>query len=124
MVRGLLILLIVLPGIVTGQMLDFSVPEKLSKEVNTEFEEAFPLLSPDGKTLYFTRVLYPGNKGGKFSGSDIWVSSFDEAKSTWTTASNTKGVENDGGNNALVGIDAKGSTMYFMSTDPDKRANG
>jgi hypothetical protein len=124
MVKCWVILLFILPGIATAQMFDFGVPEKLAKEVNTEYEEAFPLLSPDGKTLYFSRVLYPGNKGGKFSGSDIWVSSFDEAKHVWSNASNSKGVENDNGNNALVGMDAKGETIYFMSTDPDKRANG
>lgn len=124
MVRSFLILLILLPEMITAQMLDFSAPEKLSKEVNSEFEESFPLISPDGKTLYFTRALYPGNKGGRFSGSDIWVSTYDEVKQTWTTPGNSNGVENNSGNNALVGMDAKGETIYFMSTNPDKRANG
>ena len=32
------------------------------------------MLSPDGQHLYFTRALYAGNSGGKFSGLDVWFS--------------------------------------------------
>ncbi|HYF67540.1 MAG TPA: hypothetical protein VD884_05355 [Ohtaekwangia sp.] len=124
MVKGFLFLLFTIPAVLYAQVWDFGIPEKLAKNINTEYEEAFPLLTPDGKTLYFTRVLYPGNRGGKFSGADAWVSSFDESRQTWGPASNTKAVENDNGTNAVIGIDAKGQTLYLMNTSANKKASG
>ena len=122
MVR-IVFLLVLIPQVVVGQLWDFSVPEKLSKEINTEYEEAFPLLTPDGKTLYFTRLLYPKNSGGRFSGPDIWVSRV-EANQSWSTPANARDFDNDAGNNAVVGIDNTGQTVYFMNTTAARKANG
>ena len=122
MVRVILFFLCI-PFLSTAQGWDFSTPEKLSAGVNTEYEEAFPLLSPDGKTLYFSRILYPQNQGGKFSGSDIWISSFDQNKKAWQKAA-AGGKLNDRGNNAIVGVSADGNTLYTMSTTGSGKPNG
>lgn len=123
MVRILVFLFLVLPFTVSAQIWDFSVPEKLPANINTEYEEAFPLLSPDGKTLYFSRMLYPQNQGGKFSGSDIWVSSQQNDRKIWSKASSVTTL-NDRGNNAVVGIHASGQTLYILKTTGAEKPDG
>jgi OmpA-OmpF porin, OOP family len=48
--------------------------EQLDKNVNSEASELNPLLSPDGKTLYFSRKNHPDNVGGVKDTEDIWYS--------------------------------------------------
>jgi outer membrane protein OmpA-like peptidoglycan-associated protein len=75
---------------------DISIPELLSKgliverldeSVNSEFSELNPLLSPDGKTLYFSRRNHPENIGGVKDKEDIWYSELNE-DGTWSLAQN------------------------------------
>jgi outer membrane protein OmpA-like peptidoglycan-associated protein len=63
------------------------VVERLDENVNSEFSEYNPLLSPDGKTLYFSRKNHPGNIGGKEDPEDIWYSELDQ-NGKWTIAKN------------------------------------
>jgi outer membrane protein OmpA-like peptidoglycan-associated protein len=48
--------------------------ERLDKNVNSEYNDFNALLSPDGKTLYFSRQNHPGNVGGIKDKEDIWYS--------------------------------------------------
>jgi OmpA-OmpF porin, OOP family len=48
--------------------------EQLDKNVNSDASELNPLLSPDGKTLYFSRKNHPDNVGGVKDTEDIWYS--------------------------------------------------
>lgn len=50
------------------------VVERLDTNVNSDFSELNPLLSPDGKTLYFSRKNHPENVGGVNDKEDIWYS--------------------------------------------------
>jgi len=63
--------------------------EQLDKNVNSEYNEMNPLLSPDGKTLYFSRQNHPGNKGGTKDKEDIWYSELDST-GHWQLAKNMK----------------------------------
>lgn len=63
------------------------VIEALDKNVNSEYSELNPLLSPDGKTLYFSRKNHPGNMGGVNDKEDIWYSELDSA-GHWEIAKN------------------------------------
>lgn len=47
---------------------------KLNKEVNTFYHDAAPILSVDGKKLYFFIHNHPENTFGKEGSDDIWVS--------------------------------------------------
>ncbi len=85
-----------------SQSREFMVPEKLSARVNTEYEEMMPLVSPDGGTLYFARFFSPENTGGKYTGSDIWMSSYDANAGDWGKARNA-GLFNSKDNSAVVG---------------------
>jgi OmpA-OmpF porin, OOP family len=61
--------------------------EALDKNVNSEYSELNPLLSPDGKTLYFSRKNHPGNMGGVNDKEDIWYSELDST-GHWEIAKN------------------------------------
>lgn len=51
---------------------------KLNKEVNTYYHDAAPIISFDGKKLYFFIHNHPQNTFGKEGSDDIWVSSLGE----------------------------------------------
>ena len=63
------------------------VIEHLDENVNSEYSEYNPLLSPDGKTLYFSRKNHPENIGGEKDKEDIWFSELDE-NGKWMLAKN------------------------------------
>lgn len=72
--------------------------ERLSENVNSTYKEYKPLLSPDGKTLYFSRRNHPENVGGEDDPEDIWYSELDE-NGEWKLAQNMgEGLNNDGPN--------------------------
>ena len=58
---------------------------KLNKEVNTHYHEAAPVISQDGKKLYFFVHNHPENNYGKEGSDDIWVSTLNE-KGEWGAA--------------------------------------
>lgn len=63
------------------------VTEVLDKNVNSDVNELNPILSPDGKTLYFSRSNHPDNSGGKKDKEDIWYSELG-ADGKWQLAKN------------------------------------
>jgi OmpA-OmpF porin, OOP family len=63
------------------------ITERLDENVNSEFTELNPILTPDGKTLYFSRKNHPGNVGGVNDKEDIWYSELG-ADGKWTLAKN------------------------------------
>jgi outer membrane protein OmpA-like peptidoglycan-associated protein len=70
------------------------VTEVLDKNVNSDVNELNPILSPDGKTLYFSRSNHPDNKGGTKDKEDIWYSELgDDGK--WQLAKNMSQFNND-----------------------------
>lgn len=61
--------------------------ERLDKNVNSDFQELNPLLTPDGKIMYFSRRNHPENVGGINDHEDIWYSELDSMH-RWTMAKN------------------------------------
>lgn len=101
----------------------FGQVEKLPATVNTAAEEAMPLLSPDGRTLYFTRFMDENNVGGKYTGQDVWVSKFDGTR--WSKADNRNHLLNKNkNNNAVVGISADGQTLYLLNASSNRKVKG
>lgn len=111
------------PVLTMGQVLQFSPPQKLSTAVNSDYEESMPMLSPDRVTLFFTRFLSPKNKGGQYSGTDVWISRYDVTKVDWAKADNER-IENTAGNNAVIGISGKGDRVYLQNTMASRDVNG
>ena len=86
--------------------------ESLDKNVNSEYDELHPVLSPDGKTLYFSRRNHPGNVGGVNDKEDIWYSELD-ASGQWQLAQNMGPKFNNAGPNFINSI---------QSVTPDGRS--
>ena len=64
------------------------VSARLSSNVNSIYPEMGPLVSPDGKTLYFSRRDDPTDVGGKRDQEDIWYSKWDTVANNWALAVN------------------------------------
>jgi len=123
MVKILLFIICVLPATAFGQEWDFGVAEKISDNVNSNCDEVLPLLSPDGKWLFFTRALCDQNRGGKYTGTDIWSSRLDASGREWGKANNDPNL-NDRGNSAAVGVGERGDMLYMLRTSSTKRPQG
>jgi hypothetical protein len=106
MVRYLLVVFLLFSLTASGQDKDYGLAEKLPAGINSECDEVFPLLSPDGQTLFFTRVQCDQNEGGRFTGTDIW-SSRSNGANVWGLATNEVAL-NDRDNSTIVGISEKG----------------
>ncbi|MEJ0055157.1 MAG: OmpA family protein [Bacteroidota bacterium] len=79
------------------------ITEKLDKNVNSDYSELNPLLSPDGKTLYFSRKNHPDNMGGVNDKEDIWYSELGQ-DGKWTLAKNMGPQFNNEGPNFVNAI--------------------
>ena len=91
--------------------------EVLDNNINTEYKELNPLLSPDGKTLYFSRQNHPQNIGGVKDKEDIWYSELDSA-GRWQLAQNLGVLNNEGPNfiNTIKAVtpDGKSALMVLL----------
>jgi outer membrane protein OmpA-like peptidoglycan-associated protein len=58
---------------------------KMNDNINTRYNEVSPVVSPDGKSLYYFVSNHPENTFGKENSQDIWVSTLDD-KGEWTKA--------------------------------------
>jgi outer membrane protein OmpA-like peptidoglycan-associated protein len=79
--------------------------EALDKNVNSDYSELSPVLSPDGKTLYFSRQNHPENAGGVADKEDIWFSELDSS-GRWQLAKNMGPKFNNAGPNFVNSIQA------------------
>lgn len=98
-----------------AQNYSFSTPIKLSENINSLSEESMPIISPDGKKLYFVRTFYQENTGGKLSGQDIWVSVRNNLNE-WGIATNTLINLNNQRNNAVIGINSDESSLFLLNS--------
>lgn len=89
------------------------VATKLSANINSPYPEMGPLVSPDGKTLYFSRRGDPKDQGGKGDLEDIWYSEWDETTQSWGEAKNIGGPLNNVGPNFINSISPDGNTALI-----------
>ncbi|MHA8098724.1 OmpA family protein [Aquirufa aurantiipilula] len=90
----------------------YSFKENLGKDINSPYNEICPVISPDGKKLYFTRWKHPSNMG-KNKNQDIWVSNWQTDTKTWSKAELFSEPINNDENNAVCGISPNGKTMLL-----------
>lgn len=97
--------------------------ERLNDNVNSQYIEHSPLLSPDGKTLYFSRQYHPDNVGGVDDNEDIWFSKLDEETGEWLPAENLGPPLNTEGPNFISAIsqDDVGNTVFLLGNRYEKR---
>jgi OmpA-OmpF porin, OOP family len=87
--------------------------ERLSNNVNSEYEEYNPILSPDGKTLYFGRKNHPENVGGVKDKEDIWYSELNE-NGEWSLAKNMGRPLNNENPNFINSVTADGKSVILL----------
>ena len=88
----------------------WSEPQNLGRNVNSEFWESTPSLSPDKRDLYFS-----GNMPGGFGGKDLWVCHRKE-NGTWSEPENLGADINTSGDESTPFIHADNQTLFFNST--------
>ncbi|TDE16205.1 OmpA family protein [Dyadobacter psychrotolerans] len=101
-------------NLATGASASKLVKENLGSAVNTAGLELNPVISPDGKTLYFTREGHPENIGGDLKTQDIWYSTLGN-KNQWGKAVNMGPPLNNKENNAVISISSDGKTLYLVN---------
>ena len=87
----------------------WSEPENLGRNINTEFWESSPSLSPDKKSLFFS-----SNRSGGYGGKDLYVS-YLQSNGRWSPAENMGSLINTKGDELAPFIHADNATLYFTS---------
>lgn len=88
----------------------WSKPVRLSDVINTPYDEDFPYLMPDGKTLYFC------SKGhNSMGGYDIFVTTFDSVSDEWMTPINIDFAINTPYDDYMFVTDKDSKYAYFSS---------
>ena len=83
---------------------------RLSDAVNTSYDEDYPYLLPDGKTLYFS------SKGhNSMGGYDIFKSVFDSTSGKWTEPKNVDFAINTPFDDILFVTDKNEQFAFFSS---------
>lgn len=86
-------------------------PEQLPVTVNSDYDEVSPVISPDGKTLYFDRKKHPDNLGPD-KNDDIWFSSVNET-GTFSSAVNMGEPLNNERSNFICSVSPDGNTVML-----------
>lgn len=89
---------------------DWAMPQNLGDVINTPFDEDFPALSPDGKTLYFSSNGHPG-----LGGADLYKSHWDPETNTFSPPVNMGYPINTAGNERTISIAADGKHGYISA---------
>jgi OmpA-OmpF porin, OOP family len=86
--------------------------ENLGNAVNSEFNEINPVISPDGRTLFFSRVRHPQNTFGVQGSQDIWFSELTNGQ--WGLARRMTNPLNKDEYNCAYSITPDGNTLLIM----------
>lgn len=100
-VAAVLLLLIVYGNVLFGNSSNEKI--RLSEEINQYQPTLLPVISPDGRTLYFDRKWHPENSGGIRDDDDVWSSKLNDS-SKWTKPERAVGQINLPTSNALLYI--------------------
>lgn len=84
------------------------LPRNLGSTVNGQYDDILPVISPDGRSLYFCRSHSPENIGG--GRQDIWLSEM-LSDGSWGMAKNIGIPLNNRDNNYLCSITPDGNTI-------------
>lgn len=103
-----------------GADIQFIEPAKLlGSGVNTVYSEVFPVISPDGQTLFFDRKDDPNNffnPNEPTKKHDDIYKSVKQSDGTWSTAVNVGTPLNNWSHNFVNSISPDGNTMLLANT--------
>ncbi len=98
--------------------------ENLGSGVNSPYEEVYPIISPDGKTLYLDRKYSPNNFGADINGpnDNIWYSEL-TPDGKWGLAKNIGSGLNNGYGTFSASITPDGNTLLIGGKFLDNATN-
>ena len=108
------------PDAVKSTQFDSSLVN-LGPNVNTRYVETHPVISPNGRTLYFARQDHPGNVGGGRDPQDIWISKLVSGKNrSWSLAKNMAEPSNTPEDpNGVASVSANGQSALLIGVYED-----
>jgi len=87
--------------------------ENLGMQINSAFAERLPIISPDGKTLWFARKYHPQNRGDD-AADDIWVSTL-QGGNTWSRPINVGAPLNNEKHNFVFSVNPAGNKLWLAN---------
>ena len=99
---------------ITNELNNDYVPIALGPNINSEYNELRPLITPEAKTLFFSRQNHPENTGGVKDDEDIWFAERDDITGDWQKAKNTGRPLNNDGPNFISSISNDGQAMLLL----------
>jgi outer membrane protein OmpA-like peptidoglycan-associated protein len=87
---------------------------RLSDKINTSGADRTPVISADGKTLYFIRMWYDGNTGDR-NFDDIYYSKT-LSDTSWEKATNIGKPLNNSGHNSIIACTSDNNFLYLLNT--------
>ena len=97
--------------------------EHLGWQVNTPYDEREPILSPDGKTLYFWRRLAPDNTAGVNDHGDIWFT-IQLGSGKWAPAQRMGIPLNSPGHDFVWQVSPTNDTLWMTQVPQGRRNPG
>jgi OmpA-OmpF porin, OOP family len=102
---------------------DSNCRTRLPEVINRYPSVAAPVVSPDGKYLYFSRKWYPGNLGGVQDEDDIWFSEHLD-NGLWTEPKNLGLQWNTKTSNVIFSITPDNKrVLYYKNNQNDSNSN-
>ncbi len=98
----------------------WSEPANVGPAINTKYDEDYPFIHPDGRTLYFA------SKGHtSMGGYDLFVSTFDNSINDWSTPINLDFAFSSADDDILFVTDEDKAMAYFASSrsNPNGKIN-
>ena len=90
---------------------DTELANTYDKRINTSYTEILPIVSPDGRTLYFIRSDHPYNTKGSYASQDIWVA--DISNGLDGEATRLTDPFNQNKYNMIAGVSPDGNAMVI-----------
>ena len=113
----------VIPQINTISGLEQKMIEKLPLTINSPFDEIFPIISPDGKSLYFDRKNHPENTKGTYDNDDIWMTTLNG--NDWSEPLRLPEPLNNKNHNYVCSVTPDGNALFLGNVyEKDGSASG
>jgi len=100
--------------LVAAQQLEHQVEYELvnlGRKVNSIYHDTSPVISPDGKTLYFMVTNHPENNKGISGSQDIWYSELDTVTGEWSEAKHMSSPFNKNRLNQVLSVSLDGNRL-------------